>query len=60
MTSDAELALSNWKPALWISVGTAAALLALQAYRVGLFHNQPTPHNLPRPNAECELENYIP
>ena len=53
-TSEAELAVSNWKPALWISVGTAAALLLLQVYRVGLFHNRA------RPNHEGELENYIP
>lgn len=53
-TSEAEPAVSNWKPALWISVGTAAALLLLQVYRVGLFHNRPRPHN------DSELENYIP
>lgn len=53
-SSEAELAVSNWKPALWISVGTAASLLLLQVYRIGLFHHQP------RPNTESELENYIP
>ena len=53
-SNEAELAVSNWKPALWVSVGTAAALLALQVYRVGFFHNRP------RPITESELENYIP
>ena len=53
-TSDAELAVSNWKPTLWISIGTAAALLLLQVYRVGLFRNRPRSHN------NNELENYIP
>lgn len=52
--NEPELIASNWKPALWISIGTAATLLALQTYRVGLFPNRL------RPNTESELENYIP
>ena len=51
---EADLVVSNWKPALWISIGTAASLLLVQVYRVGLFHHQP------RPIGESELENYIP
>lgn len=53
-SDEADLVASDWKPALWISVGTAAALLALQVYRVGSYRNQP------RLSTESELENYIP
>ena len=49
-----EQVTSNWQPAMWISVGTAASLLLLQMYRVGWFHKPPIPDT-----NNTQLENYV-
>ncbi|XP_065910492.1 metaxin-1-like isoform X2 [Dysidea avara] len=52
--TSSEAEVSNWQPAMWISIGTAASLLLFQMYRVGWFHKPPIPDT-----NKTSLENYV-